>query len=67
MREMTEKKGFQASLFKGNHQKILPNFQLGLIIAQPIQNPGRYLSWEETSQPNLTVPLCGYRTMLRKR
>jgi hypothetical protein len=35
---MTEKKGFQASLVEGNHQKILPNFKLGSMIAQPIQN-----------------------------
>jgi hypothetical protein len=33
------KKGFQASLFKGNYQKILPNFKLRPIIAEPIQNP----------------------------
>jgi hypothetical protein len=36
---MTEKKGFQASLFKGNYQKILPNFKLGPFKAEPIQNP----------------------------
>jgi murein DD-endopeptidase MepM/ murein hydrolase activator NlpD len=35
---MTEKKGFQASLFKGNYQKILPNFKLGPFKAEPIQN-----------------------------
>jgi hypothetical protein len=34
---MTKKKGFQASIFKGNYQKKLPNFKLRPIIAEPIQ------------------------------
>jgi hypothetical protein len=33
------KKGVQASLFKGNYQKILPNFKLHPFKAEPIQNP----------------------------
>ena len=36
---VTEKKGFQASPFKGNHQKILPNVKLRPLKAEPIQNP----------------------------
>jgi hypothetical protein len=34
-----QKKGFQASPFKGNHPKILPNFKLRPLKAEPIQNP----------------------------
>jgi hypothetical protein len=36
---MTETNGIQASPFKGNHQKIFPDFKLGPFKAESIQNP----------------------------
>jgi len=36
---LTETNGIQASPFKGNHQKIFPDFKLGPFKAESIQNP----------------------------
>ena len=36
---LTETNGIQSSPFKGNHQKIFPDFKLGPFKAESIQNP----------------------------
>jgi hypothetical protein len=49
------KKGFQASLLKGNYQKKLPNFKLHSFNAEPIENPksGDRAKYSSSSQHNI--------------